>query len=41
MPDFRADCSRCWGLCCVVPDQVAMQGFGADELYSWLVLDRA
>lgn len=31
MSNFRADCSRCCGLCCVVPDQLAMQGFGADK----------
>jgi len=31
MSRFRADCSRCCGLCCVVPDQLAVQGFGADK----------
>ena len=27
MSAFRADCSRCCGLCCVVPDQLVGQGF--------------
>ncbi|MGD8323382.1 MAG: hypothetical protein PVF50_03370 [Gammaproteobacteria bacterium] len=31
MSKFRADCSKCCGLCCVVPDQLAVQGFGADK----------
>jgi len=28
---LRADCSRCAGLCCVVPAFYAMQGFGFDK----------
>lgn len=28
---YRADCSRCCGLCCVVPDQLATQGFRIDK----------
>ena len=31
MSRFRADCSRCCGLCCVVPDLLAVQGFPADK----------
>jgi hypothetical protein len=31
MSRFRADCSRCCGLCCVVPAQLALQGFRADK----------
>ena len=31
MSKFRADCSKCCGLCCVVPGQLAMQGFGSDK----------
>lgn len=31
MSKFRADCSRCCGLCCVVPCHLAVQGFGADK----------
>jgi hypothetical protein len=31
MSSFRADCSRCCGLCCVVPDQLAVQGFRVDK----------
>jgi hypothetical protein len=31
MSRFRADCSSCCGLCCVVPDQLAMQGFRVDK----------
>lgn len=31
MPSFRADCSSCCGLCCVVPDQLAVQGFRFDK----------
>jgi hypothetical protein len=31
MSHFRADCSRCCGLCCVVPDQLAAQGFPIDK----------
>ena len=31
MPTFRADCSNCCGLCCVVPDQLAVQGFRIDK----------
>ena len=31
MSKFRADCSRCCGLCCVVPDQLAVQGFRVDK----------
>jgi len=31
MPLYRADCSRCCGLCCVVPGQLAAQGFRADK----------
>jgi hypothetical protein len=28
---FRADCSACCGLCCVVPDQLTVQGFRRDK----------
>ncbi len=28
---YRADCSRCCGLCCVVPAQLREQGFGTDK----------
>jgi hypothetical protein len=28
---FRADCSNCCGLCCVVPDFLAVQGFRVDK----------
>jgi len=31
MSTFRADCSRCCGLCCVVPGQMAVQGFRVDK----------
>jgi len=31
MSSFRADCSNCCGLCCVVPDQLAVQGFRVDK----------
>jgi hypothetical protein len=31
MSNFRADCSRCCGLCCIVPDQLATQGFPYDK----------
>jgi hypothetical protein len=31
MSNFRADCSNCCGLCCVVPDLLAVQGFGVDK----------
>ena len=31
MSHFRADCSSCCGLCCVVPDQLAVQGFRVDK----------
>ena len=31
MSNFRADCSRCCGLCCIVPAQLAAQGFPADK----------
>ena len=31
MSNFRADCSRCCGLCCVAPDQLAVQGFPFDK----------
>jgi hypothetical protein len=31
MPIFRADCSNCCGLCCVVPDLLAVQGFAVDK----------
>lgn len=31
MPTFRADCSSCCGLCCVVPGHLALQGFGFDK----------
>jgi hypothetical protein len=31
MSPFRADCSQCCGLCCVVPDQLAIQGFPVDK----------
>jgi hypothetical protein len=31
MHRFRADCSRCCGLCCVAPAFLAVQGFGQDK----------
>lgn len=31
MSSFRADCSRCCGLCCVVPTFLAVQGFRVDK----------
>lgn len=31
MHRFRADCSRCCGLCCVAPAFLAVQGFGHDK----------
>jgi hypothetical protein len=31
MSNFRADCSNCCGLCCIVPDQLATQGFPYDK----------
>ena len=31
MSTFRADCSKCCGLCCIVPDQLAVQGFPTDK----------
>jgi hypothetical protein len=31
MSNFRADCSKCCGLCCVVPDLLAVQGFRVDK----------
>lgn len=31
MSRFRADCSQCCGLCCVVPPFLAVQGFGKDK----------
>jgi hypothetical protein len=31
MSPFRADCSNCCGLCCVVPDFLALQGFRVDK----------
>jgi hypothetical protein len=31
MSKLRADCSSCCGLCCVVPGQLSVQGFGADK----------
>ena len=31
MATFRADCNGCCGLCCVVPDFFAAQGFGVDK----------
>lgn len=31
MSEFRADCSECCGLCCIVPAQFALQGFGEDK----------
>jgi hypothetical protein len=31
MSKFRADCSRCCGLCCVVHDLFAVQGFPNDK----------
>jgi hypothetical protein len=31
MSTFRADCSSCCGLCCVVPDLMAVQGFRIDK----------
>jgi hypothetical protein len=31
MSQFRADCSRCCGLCCIVPDQLTVQGFPSDK----------
>jgi hypothetical protein len=29
--NFRADCSNCCGLCCIVPAQLSVQGFPADK----------
>jgi hypothetical protein len=31
MPNFRANCSDCCGLCCVVPNLLAVQGFRVDK----------
>ena len=31
MFNFRADCSKCCGLCCVVPGFLAVQGFRVDK----------
>jgi len=31
MSNFRADCSSCCGLCCVVPSQLSVQGFRVDK----------
>ena len=31
MPEFRADCDNCCGLCCVVPPQLEVQGFPVDK----------
>jgi hypothetical protein len=31
MSNLRADCNRCCGLCCVVPDHLALQGFRVDK----------
>jgi hypothetical protein len=31
MAIFRADCNTCCGLCCVVPDFLAIQGFRVDK----------
>lgn len=31
MSKFRADCSRCCGLCCIVPAQLKVQGFPSDK----------
>jgi hypothetical protein len=31
MSTLRADCDRCRGLCCVVPDHLALQGFRIDK----------
>jgi hypothetical protein len=31
MSNFRADCDRCCGLCCVVPGFLALQGFRVDK----------
>jgi hypothetical protein len=31
MLSFRADCARCCGLCCVVPDHLSVQGFPCDK----------
>ena len=31
MSSFRADCSRCCGLCCVAPNLLAAQGFPIDK----------
>jgi hypothetical protein len=31
MSSFRADCSKCCGLCCVVPAFFTTQGFGVDK----------
>ena len=31
MPDLRSDCGSCCGLCCVAPDQLSTQDFGADK----------
>jgi hypothetical protein len=29
--NFRADCNQCCGLCCVVPNHLAIQGFPSDK----------
>ena len=31
MFNLRADCKRCCGLCCVVPEHLALQGFRSDK----------
>ena len=31
MSKFRADCSKCCGLCCVVSEQMTVQGFAVDK----------
>ena len=31
MSKFRADCTRCCGLCCVAPDHLAVQDFPSDK----------
>lgn len=31
MSNYRAECSSCCGLCCVVPHQLAVQGFPVDK----------
>ncbi len=31
MPRYRADCSKCCGLCCVVPHFLTVQGFREDK----------